>query len=302
MRGSLAIRSSSDERPDPDRRQSGSSHQVAERVFGGAGALDESEALRDSIERVIRRDRAIAGVGLAAVTLLSWTYLLRMGAGMHAAAAEADMHAAMGMPEMAAWHGAEFLMLFVMWSVMMVAMMLPSAAPVILLALATYRRRGISAHLHTLAFLGGYVAAWTLFSAAAAALQLWLHNASLLSPMMAARSVVLAGALFIAAGIYQWLPIKAACLAHCRTPIGFVTREWREGAGGAVAMGLRHGAFCVGCCWALMALLFAAGVMNLLWVAALAAFVLVEKVVRSGPTLGRAAGALLAAWGVVLLV
>jgi predicted metal-binding membrane protein len=189
-----------------------------------------------------------------------------------------------------------------MWSVMMVGMMLPSAAPVILLVVGAYRRRGgRGAQLCTIAFTVGYLAAWTGFSAAAALAQTALHAAALLSGAMASKSAVLAGGIFVVAGAYQWAPWKYACLSHCRSPLHFLSQEWREGALGAFRMGLRHGVFCVGCCWALMVILFAAGVMNLLWVAAIAAFVLVEKLLPGGPLVGRATGALLIAWGTYLM-
>jgi predicted metal-binding membrane protein len=284
---------------------------VAEPIcLGCRGQLDEPElivAVRPSslapspIETLVRRDRLVALLGLAAVAGLAWLYLLRMAAGMHSAAAEADMHAAMGMPDMAAWGSAELLSLFVMWAVMMAAMMLPSAAPVMLLVMTTYRRRGVGARGLTAAFGGGYLAVWTAFSAAAASLQFVLHGAAVLSPAAAARSAVVAGALFLVAGVYQWLPIKSACLTHCRSPLGFLTTEWRDGVGGAVLMGVRHGSFCVGCCWALMVLLFAGGVMNLFWVAAIAAFVLLEKLLRQGTWLSRVAGGLLIVWGAYLV-
>lgn len=249
------------------------------------------------LERAIHQDRALAACGLAVVSLVSWFYLMRMAGMMNAAAADKALHAAMGMPEMAAWGGAEFVMLFLMWAVMMIAMMLPSAAPIILLVVATYRRRGIRAPGLTAAFSAGYVLAWTAFSVVAAVTQLGLHRAALLSQDMAINSAVAGGAILMVAGAYQWLPLKGACLTHCRSPFAFLAREWREGTAGALAMGLKHGLYCVGCCWALMALLFAAGVMNLLWVGAIAMFVLVEKLAPQGARLGRVAGVLLAAWG-----
>ena len=253
-------------------------------------------------ERVVRHDRALALLAIAAITVLSWIYLVRMAAMMTTAAGERAMHAAMGMPEMAAWGPAELLMLFLMWAVMMAGMMLPSAAPVIILVIGTYRRRGARARLLTLAFASGYLVAWTAFSAAAALLQFALHRAALLSPSMAATSALAAGAIFVAAGIYQWLPVKAACLMHCRSPLAFLGSHWREDATGALAMGLHHGLFCIGCCWTLMLLLFAAGVMNLFWVGVIATFVLVEKVARGGARIGRIAGVLLAAWGIWVLL
>lgn len=253
-------------------------------------------------ERAMRHDRALALMAIIAIAALSWTYLVRMAAMMNAAAGERAMHAAMGMPEMAAWGPAELLMLFLMWAVMMTAMMLPSAAPLVLLVIGTYRRRGQSARLLTLAFGSGYLIAWTAFSAAAALLQFALHRAALLSPSMAATSALAGGAIFVAAGIYQWLPVKAACLMHCRSPLAFLGSHWRQGASGALAMGLHHGLFCIGCCWTLMLLLFAAGVMNLFWVGVIAAFVLVEKIARGGARIGRIAGVLLAAWGLWILL
>jgi len=254
------------------------------------------------LERVLRHDRAIVFAALAAITILSWLYLLRMAAMMNASASEKAMHAAMGMPEMAEWGTSELIMLFLMWTVMMIAMMLPSAAPIILLVVGTYRRRGTRPRIFTLAFGSGYLTVWTAFSAVAATVQLALHRAAFLSPAMASNSTIAAGAMLLLAGTYQWLPIKRACLTHCRSPLDHLMREWREGVGGAFIMGLRHGLYCVGCCWALMILLFAAGVMNLLWVAVIAVFVLIEKLAPHGARLGRFAGAALIAWGGFLMV
>jgi predicted metal-binding membrane protein len=253
--------------------------------------------------RVLRRDRWIAGLALSLLTLLAWFYLVRMARAMDAAADEAAMHAAMGMsPDPKSWGASDALALFLMWAVMMAGMMLPSATPVILLVLATYRRRGGRQSPRAAAAFGaGYLIAWTGFSAAAALAQTALHAAALLSAGMASDSAALAGGIFLLAGVYQWSPWKHACLSHCRSPLHFLTTEWREGTGGAFLMGLRHGLFCVGCCWALMVLLFAAGVMNLVWVAAIALFVLAEKVLPRGYAIGRAAGFLLAAWGVYLM-
>jgi predicted metal-binding membrane protein len=251
---------------------------------------------RSPLERMVRRDRLFAVLGLAVILALSWTYLVRMAADMRSMAA-------MGMPEMQSWGVSDFLQLFIMWTVMMVGMMLPSAAPLILLVLGVYRRRGGGrARLNGVLFVAGYLLAWTLFSAAAAASQVVLHRAALLSSDMAARSTVFAAVVLLIAGAYQWLPIKNSCLAHCRSPLDFLTRHWREGRGGALRMGLYDGLFCVGCCWALMALLFVAGVMNLLWVAAIAVFVLVEKLAPQGPRVGRVAGALLIIWGAYVLL
>jgi predicted metal-binding membrane protein len=249
-----------------------------------------------ALEHLLRRNRLIVATGLLVTTALAWRSLLRSAADMSAMQA-------MGMPAMRAWTLPDLAALLTMWSVMMVAMMLPSAAPVILLTVGTYRRRGgPDAKVATTLFVAGYLASWFAFSAVAALSQFGLHRAALLSPGMATTSVAVSGILLLAAGVYQFSPIKAACLSHCRSPIGHLAAEWREGFSGAFVMGARHGLFCVGCCWALMVLLFVAGVMNLFWVAAIAALVLVEKVAGAGLLVGRIAGALLAGWGAVLLV
>jgi predicted metal-binding membrane protein len=255
-----------------------------------------------SLELLLRRDRLAAWLGIAALTALAWMYLVRTAGSMHSMAMDARMHAAMGMGDLHVWGVADWFALFIMWAVMMAGMMLPSAAPVILLILAVYRRRDdVRARVSTAAFVGGYLIAWTTFSAAAAALQVGLHRAALLTPEMASGSATLAAIVLIVAGVYQWLPIKNTCLAHCQSPLGFLSQHWREGAAGGLKMGLRHGGFCVGCCWALMALLFVVGVMNLLWVAVIAAFVLVEKLLRGGVGIGRVAGVLLILWGIYAL-
>ena len=247
-------------------------------------------------------DRIATLTALLVATLLCWFYLYRMTAGMSAVAAEHDMHAAMGMPDMAAWGVTELLGLFLMWIVMMAGMMLPSATPIILLVMNTYKRRGgHDARWSTLAFACGYLAAWTGFSVAAATLQAILHRTALMSPAMVSQSATVAAVIFLIAGVYQWMPLKAACLTHCRSPFHFLADEWREGTAGGFIMGLRHGLFCVGCCWALMLLLFAVGVMNLAWVAAIAAFVLVEKLLKGGMVFSRAAGITCVLWGTYLL-
>ena len=241
---------------------------------------------------VLRRDRAVAMAGLAGVAVLAWMYVIRM--------ADMPAHAAMAMPGMDDGGRAGLAWLVGMWAVMMIAMMLPSAAPTILLFATVSRRRrlqgvpGTSVAIFTL----GYLLVWTAYAAGAATLQWLLHRAALLSPAMASASPLLGGGLLVAAGVYQWVPLKAACLSHCRSPLGFFAAEWREGAWGALRMGMRHGSYCVGCCWLLMALLFVAGVMNLLWVAAIAGFVLLEKLMPGGERVGRVLGVVLVFWGV----
>ena len=246
------------------------------------------------METILRRERLILGGCLAAMVLLAWSYLL------HSKAAMADME----MPGMIMpWDAMAVFLLFVMWAVMMVAMMVPSATPMILAFLTVNRGRRTAARPLAPAgiFLFGYLAVWTAFSALAALAQWGLHKAALLSPTMAATSPILSGGLLLAAGVFQWTPLKRACLRGCRSPLSFLMSEWRDGTAGAFVMGLRHGSYCLGCCWMLMALLFVAGVMNLLWVAAIALFVMAEKILVRGELLGHVTGVALVAAGVALL-
>jgi len=201
------------------------------------------------------------------------------------------------------WGATAVLLLFVMWAVMMVAMMVPSAAPMVFAFLSVNHRRQAAgrAFVPVGIFLSGYLVIWTAYSAVATLAQWGLHKAALLSPAMTATSPVLNGSLLIAAGIFQWTPFKRGCLKGCRSPLSFLMSEWRDGWAGAFIMGLRHGSFCVGCCWILMALLFVAGVMNLLWVAVITIFVLAEKTVPRGELLGHVAGVALVAAGIGLM-
>ena len=192
--------------------------------------------------------------------------------------------------------------MFVMWAVMMVAMMVPSAVPMVL-AFASMNRRqrqdkGFSGR--TAIFVAGYIVIWSAFALGATFTQWGLHEVKLLSPMMASTNTVLGSALLIGAGVYQLSAFKAASLGQCRSTVGFLMNEWREGPKGALSMGLLHGAYCLGCCWTLMVLLFVLGVMNLLWIAVLSGFVLVEKIAPSGRWLSRVSGLLLVIWGIAL--
>jgi predicted metal-binding membrane protein len=193
--------------------------------------------------------------------------------------------------------------LFLMWAEMMVAMMIPSAAPILLTfaRVNRERRRHERPFVPTSLFLFGYLIVWTIFSLAAAVAQWALHGAALLSPMMESSSSVLSAALLIGTGIFQWTPWKRACLSHCRSPLTFLLTDWREGRSGAIRMGIKHGAYCTGCCWLLMVLLFVAGVMNMWWVAAITVFVLLEKMLTPGLWFARAAGLACVLWGAWLL-
>ena len=251
------------------------------------------------LESVLRRDRAVVMSGLVAVVAVAWVYLGDMALGM------GEMSGAIGaaMGTMTSWSVVDFVLMLVMWAVMMVGMMVPGATPMILLYAMVNRKsreRG-GPFVPTSVFALGYVLVWTAFSVVATIAQWQLHEYALSSPLMVSTGAVVGGMLFIAAGIYQWTPWKHACLRHCRTPLDFLAHRWRTGAGGALRMGLEHGAYCAGCCWFLMGLLFVVGVMNLLWVAAIALFVMGEKLVPRGNQLANAGGGVMVVVGVYLL-
>ena len=221
----------------------------------------------------IRRDRTISAAGAITIAVLAWLWLIGKGSETHS------------------HHSLDFAATFLTWTVMMVAMMLPSTLPFIHAFGAEHQRRRSRGLTFVPAgvFLAGYFAMWTAFSAVAAAVQQALHRGALLSSMTATNST-LGGGILIAAGIYQWTSLKDACLRHCRTPLSFLLSDWREGWLGAFRMGIDHGLFCLGCCWLLMALPFAAGLMNLLWMAALTVFILVEKTAPAGQWFGKIGG------------
>jgi len=241
---------------------------------------------------VLARDRAVVLLGLAAIAALSWLHVIHMAGSMPAMSSMAHVQP---------WGMADFLLMFVMWAVMMVAMMLPSAAPMILVFAGIKRRSPAAADgalaLVTALFALAYIVVWTGFSLAATLANWALHQAGLMTSTMGSTLPMAGGVLLLVAGIYQWTPLKHACLSRCRSPLAFLMTEWRTGRTGAFVMGLRHGLFCLGCCWALMALLFVLGAMNLLWIAGLAAIALIEKVAPGGAWLSRGLGLVLAAWG-----
>lgn len=248
-----------------------------------------------ALEQTLRYDRLIVAIGIGVVVAFSWGYLIA-GAGIDMSMADMPMDP---MP----WSPAQALLMFAMWWVMMAAMMVPSAAPMILL-FATIKRRQEATDspvVQAWLFLAGYLVIWAGFSVVAVVVQWALEQSGLLSGMMASTSHVLAGIILLAAGLYQMSPVKRACLRYCQSPVLFLSRYWQPGAIGALRMGFRHGSYCVGCCWFLMALLFVAGVMNLAWVAAVAIYVAVEKLLPRNQWLSRIAGVvLIAAGGVVL--
>ena len=248
------------------------------------------------------RNRLLISTCLVLITAVAWTYLVHLARQMSSSTAYETMMTQMGMSMDRPWTAADIFFTFVMWAVMMVGMMSGAAAPVLLLFAAAHSKRGERrAPLAVLIFGLGYLAVWVGFSACAAMAQWALHHAAILSPKMAASSPQVAGAILVIAGVYQLTPLKGACLAHCRSPLGFLMSNWREGRLGPFRMGVRHGTYCLGCCWALMCVLFVVGVLNLVWVAALTGFVLVEKMGPAGATVARVAGGAMVVVGMVLI-
>lgn len=260
--------------------------------------MNRSTILSNTTQAIFTRDRLVVLGGLVGIVALSWVYLIYLSIDMQ------NMSMEMSMPQMQAWKPADFILTFIMWSVMMIAMMTPSAAPMILTFSAINRRKSDVGNPVVLTgiFLLGYLVVWTAFSAVVTIVQWGLHSVALLSPMMVSSSPFLGGFLLLLAGIFQFTPYKHACLGYCRTPMGFLMTEWRMGKQGAFVMGVRHGYFCVGCCWLIMALLFVAGVMNLLWVATIAGFVLLEKVIPASGWVSRVAGVLMLIWGAGMII
>ncbi len=252
-------------------------------------------AERTSLESLLRRDRWLVGGALAVATALCWAWIVPMARDMYGA-----MTGSSAWMMTATWDFTHLALLFAMWVVMMAGMMLPSAAPTLLLYAGVVRKSEESARAsaRVYAFAGGYLLIWTVFSLLATAAQRLLARLLLLTPMMEAQNRLFGGILLLAAGLYQLTPFKRACLDYCRSPAELIVRFWRPGAAGAWRMGVASGLYCLGCCWALMLLLFVGGVMNLWWIAALTVFVLLEKVAPLGVQGGRLSGVLLAAAGI----
>jgi len=260
------------------------------------------------LERILARDRRVIAAALAALVVLAWSYLVylsrQMGAdaGVAATTPMPDMPGMPGMsqaaPSSANAGGGAFAHAALMWWTMMIGMMLPSAAPMILLFGNVQRRQLATEHprLRVALFTAGYLAMWAAFSVLAASAQLALAGRNLLATMDLRVTVWLGAVLVALAGIYQLTPFKNACLRRCRSPAEFLASHWRRTSAGAFRMGLEHGLYCIGCCWLLMGLLFVVGIMNLLWVAAIALFVLVEKLLPHGETTARVSGVALLAF------
>lgn len=245
------------------------------------------------------RDRLLALVIISAITALGWLYLVRMNAAMP------NDHGGMGqmiMPTMMPDMTEQLVSAAVVWSIMMVAMMLPTALPAVMVFDGLSRRRvphGQPA-VSTGLFIAGYLAVWTGYSVLAAAGQVALSHAALLTPMLKSTSQALSVAILLAAGGFQFTALKAMCVTQCRTPFAFFLAEWRDGKTGALVLGLKHGSYCVGCCWALMAVMFVVGAMNLLWMAALTLLMLVEKVAPARWRISQVTGVVLLLSAVML--
>src|SRR5438477_9912673 len=254
-----------------------------------------------SIDSVLQKDRLIIGAGLSAIALVAWGYMWHEAQAMDRTGICHCLGMKMAGPDSQAWSASELLPLFLMWAQMMVAMMVPSVAPTVLTFALVNRKRQEQdrPYVPAAVFLGGYLAVWIVFSAVVAISQWLLHGLALLTPAMVMTSPVVGAALLIGAGVFQFLSLKTRCLDHCRAPLSFLMSNWQEGWAGAFLMGIKHGAYCTGCCWLLMLLLFVAGVMNIWWVATISLFVLIEKL---GVPIKKWGGIALLVWGLWLLL
>ncbi len=262
----------------------------------GEPDVDSGASARTVVEAALQHQRSTLLVLLVALPAACWTWVILMARDMYG-----SMRGAAGWMMTPDWDAPHVLLLWAMWAVMMVAMMLPSAAPVVLLYAGAVRQRSSlrRPRLHIYLMAAAYIAVWALFSAGATLLQRWLARAFVLSPMMEPATPVLSAVLLATAGAYQLTPLKRVCLRSCRSPLAFLMTYWQPGLAGAARMGARHGVYCLGCCWALMLMLFAGGVMNLAVILALTVWVLVEKVAPLGERSARVVGVLLlalAAW------
>lgn len=270
----------------------------------------DSSTTRDTplIEALLGPETLVVSLALALITILGWWYVVQLAAGMNMAGMDmrgfrmisTGVRMVMA-PDAVPWSARELLLTFAMWAVMMVGMMTPSAAPLILLYARVGRQaaRDGKSFAATGWFAAGYLLAWVAFALVATLAQWALQRAALLSVEMTTVSRTAGAVVLVLAGIYQWSSFKDVCLAHCQSPLTFLQQHggFRRDARGSLALGLHHGAYCVGCCWVLMALLFVGGVMNLTWIAGLSVLVLLEKVIPAGRTVTRAAGVALIAAG-----
>jgi predicted metal-binding membrane protein len=253
---------------------------------------------RLTVAGFISRDHAVIAFCVVLITALAWAYLINLD--QHASSASGSMQAMVTMRGQ--WTTRDFVFTFLMWSVMMAGMMIPSASPVFFLFKSLKTSRNDTDGSSAVALFGlGYFVVWLGFSALAAITQWVLSHGLLLSPAMSVVNRWTAGSILLAAGAYQLSPMKSTCLRQCQSPLGFIMANWKDGRIGALRMGIRHGVFCVGCCWALMSVLFVVGIMNLVWVAALTAFVLIEKIGGAGARVARAGGVVMIGSGLLVI-
>ena len=260
------------------------------------GRRDGTNTASPPTASAIRRDRVVILIAIVLATVIAWSWLINMARDMTSAPM-------MGMPAMDPWALGNLISMVIMWVIMMVGMMLPSATPMILIYARVVRQKNTlsAARALTASFTVGYLVMWAAFSVVATLLQAALQDLDLISSMLESTSSVLGGALFIAAGVYQLTPLKRACLKGCRSPLDFVLHSWRKGRIGSLVMGLEHGVLCASCCWMMMMLLFVVGVMNLFWVAALTVLVLAEKALPAGEWTARIGGVSMLGAGIWLL-
>jgi len=265
-----------------------------------------------ALEAVLRRDRVIVAAALIALTALTWSYVIWLAADMEMGGMDMSefrmIPSGFGlmMPAGAPWPPVEFAYVFAMWAVMMIGMMTPSATPMILIYVRVGRQAASQQQpfAATSWFAGGYLLSWIGFAIAATVAQWGIERLGWLTTDMTVSNDIVGGIVLIAVGLYQWTPLKDVCLRQCQAPLQFIQRHggFRADVSGSLALGFRHGAYCIGCCWVLMALLFVGGVMNVLWIAVITIFVLLEKLVPAGRVISRITGAGFLAAGAWLIV
>jgi predicted metal-binding membrane protein len=251
-------------------------------------------------EHVLKKDRFIVLTALFLICVLSWLYIIYLYEQMYPMNMNALLFA---MPMTPHWSSTDFVLLFLMWFVMMIAMMTPSVTPLVLIFTSINRKRRQQQNpcVPSGYLLGGYFLAWAAFSLFATLLQWLLQQVSLLNPEMVTTNKLVGGIILITAGIFQFTPLKNTCLRSCRSPIGFIHQHWKDGRDGALRMGIQNGIYCLGCCWILMLLLFVSGIMNILWIAIISLFVVIEKI-SSAKAISLMAGIALMAYGIIVLL
>lgn len=253
-----------------------------------------------AIESILKKDRLILVTGLLFICLLSWWYIIYLYRQMYPMNMNALFFA---MPMTPDWTATDFVLLFLMWLVMMIAMMTPSVAPLIFIFAMVNRQKKLQQNpfVPTGYLFSGYFLVWAVFSLLATILQWALQQVAWLNPEMIITNKILGSVILITAGLFQFSVLKQRCLHYCQTPVDFIHRKWKEGKKGAFKMGIENGVYCLGCCWVLMVLLFVAGIMNLLWIALLSLFVLVEKLIPNSKWISYAAGTCLILYGLFAL-